>query len=294
MEDNNTKNQSEFESAETIVEEGNEKLLTVYDQISQEDDVAVMLAEYIGSITSFGYGLTESNRINDRQGKNRVSFTADQRVLMQYMDDDSYNINTDNQATELAVYILNVILSDKQKLPENKPRLADSMLSYVKSVYVMLLSQELYGILHKLNTPEYVAHYVDEFIEELKDQQDIIFNEWVEFVESTEGVLLANFTRELGFQWWSMQASSGNLFESRYRKMITKIKDFKTLRDTFVDFRSRYLKVSRTIDKEFVMNVFELTKGQFDSARKKILNDVQSLSEIDDQAVTLKLLVYGQ
>jgi len=289
MENNNTTENNQL--IEVTPEES--RLFTVYSQITRDSDVAIMLAEFIGSVDKFNYGLIEANRINDRQGKNRASYTLEQRSLMRYLDDSEFDFNANEKAEELAIYIINILLSDKQELP-NKPKFAKGILSYVKSLYCIILSQELYNLLPRLNTPSYVKPYVDNITTKLHNEQETVFYEWLNYVETHESEELADYTRELGYQYWSNKMSPGSLFGSRYKDYIVKIRDYDALRNAFASFRSRCLKVTRNIKEITMIEMFELTKAQFDAAKKRIMNDIQELNSIDNQAITLKLLIYGK
>lgn len=114
---------------EDIRSSANDRLLEVYDQIADNPDVAYKTAAFLTISNYYSYALRVSNMINGRQGKNRATVSYQTSQLMRYSLDTDVDEILDQRMTDLFVDILNTYLSDKQELPQSKPRVAAGMLS---------------------------------------------------------------------------------------------------------------------------------------------------------------------
>lgn len=283
----------EFKYDRSLRGEGNERLLETWDQLNVEGDIAVQTAILLSGVHYFGYALTESNRVNGRQGKSRVTFTNEQRKLMEHALDENVDTFIDKKLNDLFFYIVSTYLIDKQTLPESKPKKALGIEGRVKSLMIMLFATNQYDIIPKLQVPYYVQPQVDKVFKKIYQEQDEVLDLWIQYLEQHESQELADHVRDLGDSFWGSEyMTSGAIWTTKFKGMIHLFKNLAETYDAYLKFRTSYIKVTRSIPRNELFGIFDLTDDKYDKFRKTVLNDFQQLFTEDENALAIQKLIY--
>lgn len=273
--------------------EGDRRLLEVWNQLNEENDVAMMTAILLTGVHFFGYALTMSNSINGRQGKNRLTFRNENRRLIEVAEDDNIDAVQDKKLNDLFSYIIQTYLTDKQELPEGRPKLANGMMSRVKSLFIMLFATGQYGVIPKLTIPPYIQPMIDKTFDWINEEQDNILDNWIAYLEQHESQEIADLVRSLGRSFWgSDYVTPENIFLTKFQGMTHKFKDYAATYSAYLQFRGENIKVTRSIARNSLTTIFQMSDDQFNWYRKCIIDEFQHIFTEDENSVAIQKLIY--
>lgn len=267
------------------------RLLEVYDQIGDTDDVAYKTAALLTVNNYYSYAVRISNIINDRQGRNRLTINFDTAKLMSYSIDTDVDDILDKQLTEFFIQILNTYLADKQELPGNKPRIATSILNKVKALMIMLVSTNQYGIIPSLNIPPYILKQVASLFDNIQSIKEDVLNAWIDYLVKSGNEEMANIVRQVGNEFWGSEGIKANVIYDRYFGQLQEIKKPTETYEAYLKFRAEYRKSTKNILPSKVYGIFNITPDAYDKARRNVYAEIQQLFPDQEQ---IKRLIYEQ
>jgi hypothetical protein len=270
------------------------RLLRLYDEIGLQEDPAMALTLLLSGVHHYGHAMMLSNQVNDRQGKNRVTFTTNQYKLLEYIDDDNVDVVKDTRARDLLIFAIDMYLSDKQELPTKQSE-AKLLLNNVKSLYMILMCQGLFDIIVMIkNTPDYVKDTVTNALKMIEQERKDILNEWLEFLKRTESTEVYEIAENLGESIWSNLTSAvGAVFKTVFKPVLDKFNDMNGARMAYIDFRDRFKKVTINFELKKLYERFDVTKSEFQNGRTRVINELNILLQNDQDINALSLLIYG-
>lgn len=270
-----------------------DRLVEIYSQIDQSEDIAYKTAAFMTVSNYYSYALRLSNEVNGRQGRNRLTVDYSTAKLMQYSLDTDVNMILDKQLTELLVSILNAYLSDKQDLPGNKPRVSTGILNRVKSLMIMLVSTNQYGIIPMLNIPPYMLKQVGNLFDNIQQIKEDVLDSWITYLSDNNNQKMAERVRSVGNEFWGSEGIKANVIYDRYfGDMEAEINNPIETYKVYLKFRAEYRKSTKNILPSRVYDIFNITPDAYDKSRKNVYLEIQQLFP-DENDIT-KRLVYEQ
>jgi len=278
---------------------GGERLLLVYDQIADESDLGTALAILLTGVHHFGYGLTESNIVNGRQGKTRITFSSEYKALMERSEEGNYDVFEDKELNKLFIFILTQYLKDKMILPD-KPKLAKKIEGTVKTLFIMLIATGQYGIISKLEIPQFIKPILNNVFDYLEDQQSEILNSWIQYLEDHESDTIAKIVQDNGLEFWGSEfMNPKSIFDTKFHYVIQDFKDYDETYSVYLKFRDQQLKLTRNIARDGLIEFFnnnpenEYNKNKYDWFRKVIIDEFYQLFTENENALAIQKLIYG-
>jgi len=281
----------------------------IYVQIAQSDDIAYKLAIFLTHTEYFSYAMKESNSVNGRQGRNRLTITEDTSQLMRYSLESDINEILDNQLTELLVGILNSYLSDKQELPsESRGRDRAKIIGRVKALMIMLTSTNQYGIIPLLNIPPWILGKVGDLFDVIQRLQESALDNFIKWLEEHQNHEMAEIVRAAGNQFWGSEGIKANIIYDRYfgeldkngkiNKPIERLEDGTEIvhdpYQAYLQFRAEYRKSTKNILPSKLYGIFDITPDAYNNMRENVYNEVRALFPEDENATVIKRLIFEQ
>lgn len=282
-----------MENEEVKIGEGNRKLLEIYDSIISTDDITYKTAAFLTVDNYYTYGLRISNEINGRQGKNRATIDYRTSQLMRYSLEDDVDIILDAKMNQLVIDIINTYLSDKQELPVNKPKTAQGMLSRVKALLIMLISNNNYGIIPSINIPRYVLKSTSELFESIQEIKNEILNLWIQWLIEHGNEEMAEITRRKGNDFWGSEGLKANVvWENNYGQIRDKIKNEKEAYNAFKNFRLQYRKTTKNMLPSRIYDIFNITPDAYNRAKLNVITELGQLFPEDQFKNALNSIIF--
>lgn len=277
---------------QNVRSEHSNRMIEVYDQISNAEDVATMTACFLTISNYYNYAMSISNEINGRQGKSRMTVTSDTAQLMRYSLENDIDDILDKRLSDLFVSILNTYLIDKQELPSD-PRKAAIIENRVKALIIMLVSTNQYGVIPLLNIPTYILTKVSLLFENLRKIKDQVLMEFIEYLESTGNREMAEIVRSSGNEFWGSEGMKANSVYDRHFGHLKDriIKPVETYNE-YKNFRARYRKSTKNVLPSTVYEVMNITPGAYDRARLNVYNEITNLFPEDENIKTVQRLIF--
>jgi hypothetical protein len=291
-----------------------DRLNEIYVQIAESDDIAYKTASFLTHSNYYSYALRQSNIINGRQGRTRLTVTADTSRLMGYSLETDVNDILDKQLTELLVGILNVYLSDKQELPsENKGRERSKIMGRVKALMIMLTSTNQYGIIPLLNIPPWILSRVGDLFDVIQRMQESALDNFIKWLLEHENPEMAEIVKATGNSFWGSEGIKANVIYDRYfgeldkngkiRRPVEKVTDPNTGEVTeiihdpyqaYLQFRAEYRKSTKNILPIKLYDIFDITPDAYNNMRENVYNEIRELFPEDENTQVIKRLIFEQ
>lgn len=270
-----------------------DRLLEVYDQIANSDDIAYKLAALMTTSNYYSYALRISNEINGRQGKNRATIDYRSSQLMRYSFDTDVDQILDQKMVDLLVDVLNTYLADKQELPTNRPRERAGKLSRVKALMIMLTATDQYGIIPLLTLPTYILPMVTELFENIQTIKNDVLDSFIKWLEMNGNQEMADIVRQEGNAFWGSEGVKANVIYDKYfGKIREKINKPIETYDMYLKFRQEYRRSTKKILPNKIYDIFDITPSAYDRARVNIYNELNELFPEDEMIkVTQRLIL---
>lgn len=271
------------------------RLLEVYDQIAESDDIGYKTASLLTISNFYSYALRISNIINGRQGRNRLTVSYDTYRLMNYSLESDVNDILDKQLTDLFVGILNTYLSDKQELPGTKPRIASGILNRVKALMIMLVSTNQYGIIPLLSIPPYMLKSVGELFDNIQSIKEDVLDSWIKWLIDNNNQEMAEIVKSVGNEFWGSEGIKANVIYDRYfGHMEDRINNTQATYQAYLQFRAEYRKSTKNILPSRIYEIFNITPDAYDKARRNVYLEIGQLFPEDENAKVIQRLIYEQ
>lgn len=275
-----------------------DRLNEIYVQIAESDDIAYKTASFLTHSNYYSYALRQSNIINGRQGRTRLTVTADTSRLMGYSLETDVNDILDKQLTELLVGILNVYLSDKQELPsENKGRERSKVMGRVKALMIMLTSTNQYGIIPLLNIPPWILSRVGDLFDVIQRMQESALDNFIKWLLEHENPEMAEIVKATGNSFWGSEGIKANVIYERYFGELEKngkINHPEEAYQAYLQFRSEYRKSTKNILPSKLYDIFDITPDAYNNMRENVYNEIRELFPEDENAQVIKRLIFEQ
>lgn len=290
----------ELNKQETPVETAvtsSDKLMEIYDQITNEADETSRLASFLTTTNYYSYGLKVANELNGRQGKSRVTINDRSTRLMGYSLEVDVSEVTDNIYENLYLDILNAYLQDKQQLPSDKPRVAQGMLSRVKALFIMLVVTDKSWLIPKIDPiPNYMLKMTRNLFDHLQKIRDDALNSFIEYLKQSENFEMAEIVKATGNRFWGSEKTKPNVIYDHYFHQIqTSIKQPKKTYEMYLFFRQQYRNSTINILPSRIHKIFEITLDAYYTARQNVWNEIRELFPQSEYAKSIKsLLLYEQ
>lgn len=263
--------------------------MEIYDSIGSVEEVERRLAIFLTTSNAFGYSLKVANEINDRQGRNRLTLDYSSTRLMAYSLESDIDEIIDRRLSGLMQDILNTYLSDKQVLP-SKPRAQAAMISRVKALFIMLITTNQYGIIPKLNVPQYILPTVYSFFERIREIKDEVIDSWINYLMESGNDLMAERVKSLGNEFWGSEGSKANVIYNRhFHDLESEIKDPIGTYNAYLKYRSEYIKSTKNLIPTTVYNLFDISVGSYNRARQNVYDE---LSELYPEEEVINRLIF--
>lgn len=269
------------------------KLLEIYDQINEADDITYKMAAFLTIDNYYTYGLKIANEVNDRQGKNRATISYNTTRLMGYSLEDDVDVLLDAKLNQLFIDILNTYLSDKQELPVNKPRIAQGIVSRVKALLIMLVSTNQYGVIPLLNIPRYVLNSTAKLFENIQEVKNDILNNWIKWLEEHDNYEMAEIVRRKGNEFWGSEGLKANVpYDNAFGGMQDRIRHPEETYNAYKGFRAQYRKTVKDMLPSMIYDIFEITPDAYRRAREAVYNEISELFSGDEYASAVRKLIF--
>jgi len=273
--------------------EGNERLLEVYQQIDFVDDPALMLANLLTGMHKFSWSLNESNAINGRQSKNRVTIQSTNRQLMKYFNEENVDDFIDEQTNKLFNYVISTYLLDKYTLSGGNQEI-ERKRNRAKTLYIMLFTTQSYYAINSVKAPEYLVDSINKVFDYLMDEQDSIYTEFIEYLESHESPEVLEVASSIGQELWGSDTKKATqTFSQYFRDVLTKFYDYDNTYKTWLLFRSRYLGVTSNITASSLCEFFDITYNTVRHQKDAILNEITEIFSENESALAIQRLIFG-
>lgn len=267
------------------------RLLEVYTQMQAAEEVKYMIAILMTTSETYSYALRISNELNGLQGKNRAVVSYDSMELMRYSIETDVDELMDKKILDLFVAILNTYLADKQELPQNA-REAAGVKSRVKALMIMLIRTNQYGIIPLLTIPTWLLRDVSDIFTELRKIKDEVTNAWIQYLESTGNIEMAEIVRSLGNEFWGSEGIKANvIWDRHFGKIQDKIKNPAETYEKYKELRAAYRKTTKNIMPSKVYDIFDITPDAYDKARRSVYAELEQLYPEDDNIQVIQKLV---
>lgn len=275
-------------------DQGTDRLLEVYNQILESEDITYKTAALLTISNHYGYALTISNGLNGRQGKNRATIQNGSFELMGYSMDSDVDEILDKRVTDLFVDILNTYLVDKQVLPVDKPKAAAGMLSRVKALFIMLISTNQYSVIPVLNIPPYMLGMVTSIFDVLAEIKDTVLDDWIKYLEESGNQEMADIVKSVGNEFWGSEGIKANVIYDRYfSHMADRIKEPIKTYEAYKKFRASYRKTTKNIVPSKIYDIFEISPDAYNRARLNVYNEITTLFPNDEDIKVSQRLIFG-
>ena len=278
---------------EDIRSSANDRLLEVYDQIADNPDVAYKTAAFLTISNYYSYALRVSNMINGRQGKNRATVSYQTSQLMRYSLDTDVDEILDQRMTDLFVDILNTYLSDKQELPQSKPRVAAGMLSRVKALMIMLIATNQYGVIPLLTIPNYMLRMVTELFDNIRVIKEDVLESWITWLKQNNNQEMAEMVTSVGNDFWGSEGIKANvIYDRHFGKIRDRINKPIDTYNMYLNFRAEYRKSTKNILPSKVYDIFDITPDAYDRARQNVYKEISELFPEDTNVKAVQRLIF--
>lgn len=278
---------------EDIRSSANDRLLEVYDQIADNPDVAYKTAAFLTISNYYSYALRVSNMINGRQGKNRATVSYQTSQLMRYSLDTDVDEILDQRMTDLFVDILNTYLSDKQELPQSKPRVAAGMLSRVKALMIMLIATNQYGVIPLLTIPNYMLRMVTELFDNIRVIKEDVLESWIIWLKQNNNQEMAEIVTSVGNDFWGSEGIKANvIYDRHFGKIRDRINKPIDTYNMYLNFRAEYRKSTKNILPSKVYDIFDITPDAYDRARQNVYKEISELFPEDTNVKAVQRLIF--
>lgn len=278
---------------EDIRSSANDRLLEVYDQIADNPDVAYKTAAFLTISNYYSYALRVSNMINGRQGKNRATVSYQTSQLMRYSLDTDVDEILDQRMTDLFVDILNTYLSDKQELPQSKPRVAAGMLSRVKALMIMLIATNQYGVIPLLTIPNYMLRMVTELFDNIRVIKEDVLESWITWLKQNNNQEMAEIVTSVGNDFWGSEGIKANvIYDRHFGKIRDRINKPIDTYNMYLNFRAEYRKSTKNILPSKVYDIFDITPDAYDRARQNVYKEISELFPEDTNVKAVQRLIF--
>lgn len=270
-----------------------DRLLEVYDQIAEAEDMAQKTAALLTTSHYYGHALKLANAVNGRQGKNRITVNYDSFKLMKYSLDTDVDEILDQRVADLFVTILNTYLADKQELPSSSPRKAAGMLSRVKTLMIMLVVTNQYGLIPLLNIPRYIFYKVTELFDNIQEIKEDVLDSWIQWLIDNDNKKMADIAAAAGNEFWGSEGIKANvMYDRHYGRMREDIKKPIETYDKYLHFRSEYRKSTKNIQPSKIYDIFDITPDSYNRARRNVYKEITDLFPEDSNIKAIQRLIF--
>lgn len=269
-----------------------EKLELSYELVKNNEELADIMTGYLYTVHEFSYAQIESNKVNNRQGKNRRTYTGDIRGLAAYMVEDDVDYIVDKQLDDLLINSLNVYLSDKHSLPESD-RMASGVMNRVKAMIIMLFGTGQYDVIPRLNLPKYVKPYVKLAFEKIDENKEDALDDWIDYLETSGNEKLAEVVRSKGIEFWgSDTVNAQDIFSRNFQSYLKQIKDYDKTYQMYLHYRGQHMKMTRRVTMNKLYETFDMTEAQFDRGKRNFISELPHIFNENESSNLILKLIY--
>lgn len=271
------------------------RLFGIYNQISGSNDPGEMLAVIMTTTEEFTYGLLKANEVNGRQGKNRYTVTHGTYQTNNNSLDLDVNEYVQKRFTDTITTVLNSWLQDKQELPTNKPKLANGILSKVKSLYLMLFFTNNYDIIETLTTPPYLRKTIKKVFNTIHELGVDAFDRFMTKLEDLGEYGLIESLSSVGDQiWGTPQTKSIAAFRYYVMNHFTTLINHdneSVIYEYYLAERAQWKKSGKAGNVSELYDMFELSRDQYNSGKRSLYNELTELMSGENQVMILNSLL---
>lgn len=286
-------NKEQIKESERLNSQLAQRLISTYQLINKNAPVEDNLVTVLCSFNSYNYAQRIAGVVNDKQGRNRLTYDSDKANLMKYAIDEDVDIYTDTQLNRLLVSTINYYLSDKQELPPQKSR-SESIMNKVKALLMMIISTNQYGLLPEIDVPPYAAKWVEGSLDYIAEQSEDIMNEWILYLEESGNSHLIDIVESAGERFWGLDSKGINTYMKYFQKHLKDIKNPEETYEKYKYFRMKQSKISRNITIKSLCEFFETNEDKYNTARKNIFNEFSTLFSEDENSQLILKLIYNE
>lgn len=295
--DNNTTNPEEIivqpeKPAHVLDDELSQRFIRSIHSINKDDNIFESLIDLLASGQPYMVAMNISREVNHMQGKLRFNMTSEKRELMRDSE-GNYQEYLNNKLDETFLQMVNTFIITHPILPNMKKSNEKRIIDMIKILYIMLLSNEQFDIIAKLDTPEYIKPCLSEALKFIDSTAESIVDEWYEYLLENENEEIAEKARTIGIDFFNGSKAIDS-FDKYFRPYINILKNYGQTYDKYLELRQKYQSITSNLSAKSLYKYFDISDDTFITKRNKYLIPAfQSMFTEEEYVEPIKLLIFG-